>query len=439
MLIEKIKESILTIERLSKSKPIQVISHHDTDGITSAAIFSRALQRWNKNFSTQIVKNLERDFIEKLPEDKILIFLDLASGSLDYLKDKKTEVFILDHHEIAQDIPSNVTMLNPLLFEEEMCSGAAIAYLFARELDQANKDLANLAVLGMIGDMFDTNIGKRYDSILKDANVNVKKGLLIYPSTRPLDRALEYSTSLYIPGVTGSFKGVIELLRDAGIAKNANGYKSLAELTDEEMSRLTTAIMLRKIGDGSTHDMIGNMYLLKFFNKLEDARELSATINACSRMGYPEAALGFCLGSKEAKKETEKIYVTYKQNISSALKYLSETEKITGKNYTIINAQDKVRDTIIGTAASIMSFSPLYPEGTVIIAMAYDQDKIKVSARLAGRKGRNVREILTKVVVPLQGEVGGHPNAAGALISRQQESEFIQSLKNALDIDLIKV
>jgi RecJ-like exonuclease len=439
VLIEKIKESIVKIDILSGQKPIQVISHHDTDGITSAAIFSRALQRWNKKFSTHIVKNLDKEYIDKLPENKVLIFLDLASGSLDYLKDKKTEVFILDHHEIAQEIPSNVTMLNPLLYEEEVCSGAALAYLFARELAHTNKDLASLAVLGMIGDMFDTNIGKRYDSILKDAEVTVRKGLILYPSTRPLDRALEYSTSLYIPGVTGSFKGVMELLRDAGITKSPTGYKSLAELTEEEMSKLITAIMLRKIGDGVANDIIGNMYLIKFFNKVEDARELSATVNACSRMGYPEAALGFCLGNKEAKKETEKIYVTYKQNIASALKYLSETEKITGKNYTIINAQDKIKDTIIGTAASIMSFSPLYPEGTVIIAMAYDQDKIKVSARLAGRKGRNVREILTKAVIPFQGEVGGHPNAAGALISRQQESEFIKSLQEVLEIDLIKV
>lgn len=439
MLIEKIKESIVKIESLSAHKPIQVISHHDTDGITAAAIFSRALQRWNKKFSMHIVKNLDKETIDTLSEKNILIFLDLASGSLNYLKDKKTEVFILDHHEVAQEIPSNVTLLNPILFEEEMCSGAALAYLFARELSPNNRDLASLAVVGMIGDMFDTNIGKRYDSILKDAEVTVRKGLTLYPSTRPLDRALEYSSSLYIPGVTGSFKGVLELLRDAGIVKGPTGFKSLAELTEEEMSRLITAILLRSIGETAASNMVGNMYLVKFFNKIEDAREISATINACSRMGYPEAALGFCLGNKESKKETEKIYVTYKQNISAALKYIEETEKITGKNYTIINAQDKIKDTIIGTAASIMSFSPLYPEGTIIIAMAYDRNNIKVSARLAGRKGRNVREILTKVVVPLAGEVGGHPNAAGALVARERENEFIEELKKVLEIELIKV
>ncbi len=436
-MLARIRESITKLN--SSSKPIKVISHHDTDGITSAAIFSRALQRANKKFSLQIVKNLDQSFIQSLPEDQTLIFLDLASGSLDYLAEKKTDVFILDHHEIAQDIPNNVTMINPLLVGEERYSGAAVCYLFARELSQHNKDLATLAVIGLVGDQFMEPQGPMHHSILKDAEVNVKRGLLLYPATRPLDKVLEYSSSLYIPEVTGSFKGVLELLREAGIEKTSKGYKSLVELSEEEMSRLVTAIMLRKVGDASASDMIGNLYLLKFFNQIEDARELSANINACSRMGYPEAALGLCLGNKNAKKESEKIYLEYKQNIASAMKFISETEKITGKNYTIINAQDKIKDTIIGTAASIVAFSPLYPEGTVIVALAYDNDKIKISARLAGRKGRNLREMLTQVISPLEGEVGGHPNAAGGLIHKSKELELIEGLKNALEIELVKV
>ncbi len=437
-MIEKIKEAIGKIASLSEKKPLRVISHYDTDGISSAAIFSRALQNWNKKFTLEIVKSLDRKAIDSYSDKEVLIFLDLASGSLPYLKEKKTEIFILDHHEITNEIPDNVLMINPLLFNQEMCSGAAISYLFAKELSQNNKSLANLAVIGMIGDMFGENFGKSYQIILRDAEAIVKKGLTLYPSTRPIDRALEYSSSIYIPGVTGSFKGVMELLSDAGIRRGQNGFKSIIEFTDEEMSRLVTAIMLRKVGSEETNEIIGSIYLVKFFNHLEDCREISATINACSRLGYPETALGFCLGNKEAKKEAERIYMSYKQNIAAALKYISESEKITGKNYAIINAQDKIKDTLIGTAASIISFSPLYQEGTIIIAMAYDNDKIKVSARLAGSKGRNVREILTKAVIPLNGEVGGHPNAAGAVVLREHETELIQELKKILDIELVK-
>ena len=65
--------------------------------------------------------------------------------------------------------------------------------------------------------------------------------------------------------------------------------------------------------------------------------------------------------------------------------------------------------------------------------------QIKVSARLAGRKGRNVREVLNHVVVPLGGEVGGHPNAAGCLISKQHETIFIEELRKVLEVQNINI
>ncbi len=68
--------------------------------------------------------------------------------------------------------------------------------------------------------------------------------------------------------------------------------------------------------------------------------------------------------------------------------------------------------------------------------MAYNQDKIKVSARIAGRVDKNVREVLHKVVVPMGGEVGGHPKAAGCLISKDKETQFITELQKTLELDI---
>ncbi|MBI2632578.1 DHH family phosphoesterase [Candidatus Pacearchaeota archaeon] len=438
-MLQKIKSVIDKIDLLSKQKPIKVISHYDTDGITSASIFSRVLQRWKKKFSLQIIKGLEESFIESLPEDHILIFLDLASGSLNYLKKKKTPVFIIDHHEIVQEIPENIKMINPHLDNAEIVSTAGLCYLFAKSLSSENKDLAPLAIIGMVGDVLEKNIGKTYDEIIKDSETIIKKGILLYPSTRPLDKTLEYSSNPYIPNVSGSYKNVLELLKETNIPKENGRFKALYELTEEEMSSLTTAIMLRCFKQKNISDLIGNLYLVKFFNKLEDARELSALINACSRMDRPEVSLGFCLGNKKCHEEAEKIYIEYKQHLVSALRFISDSEKITGKNYEIINARDQIKDTIIGTVASIISRSPIYEEGTIIVTLAYNQDKIKVSARIAGKEGLNVREVLNKVIVQIGGEVGGHPNAAGCLILRAHEELFIQELRKVLDIETIKV
>ena len=107
--------------------------------------------------------------------------------------------------------------------------------------------------------------------------------------------------------------------------------------------------------------------------------------------------------------------------------------------YISVFSQGNIKDTIIGTIASIISQSPAYVEGTVIVALAYNEDKIKVSARIAGRNGKNVRDVLNKVVVPLGGEVGGHPNAAGCLISRENEAIFISELQKSLEPEVLKV
>ena len=439
-MIDSIQKAIKKIDELSKTKPIKITSHLDTDGITSAAIFSRALERWNKKFGLQIVKNLDKEFIENLPNSHILILLDLGSGSLEALGKKDTQVFIFDHHEIPKGtlIPPNVSLIHPEVSATDLLSGAGICYEFAKELSSKNKDLANLAILGMVGDQMEKNVNPTYQRIIQEAEATIKKGLLIYPSTRPLDKALEYSSSPYIPKVTGSYQGSVALLNEANIKKENGRYKSLHELTQEEMSRLITAVMLRC--DQTSHDgMIGNLYLVKWFNKLEDARELSALINACSRMGSPEKALSLCLGNKIAKEESEKIYLEYKQHLISALKHVSSMEKVTGKRYAIINAQDNIKDTIIGTVASIISHSSTYKKGTAIIALAYNEDKIKVSARIAGKEGRNIREVLHKIVVPLGGEVGGHPQAAGCMIQRDHEEIFLEELKKNLEMEVVKI
>jgi single-stranded-DNA-specific exonuclease len=434
---ESINKAIEKLQALPKEVPITIISHFDTDGITSAAIFSRALQRSGFRFSLKILRSLDSEFISSLPETNPLIFLDLASNSLSDLAKKSCPIFILDHHEIIQTIPKNITIVNPTLSNRQICS-AAICYLFAKTLSPQNKDLATLAVIGMVGDNHEKNLCKEYDEIIKESETTIKKGLLLYPSTRPIDRVLEYSSSLYIPNVTGSYSGVLGLLRDAGIQKSGNQYKALYELSQEEMSNLVTTITLHLPDKSKTEELIGNLYLVKFFNKLEDARELSALINSCSRMDHPETALGFCLGNLKMKQKAEKTYINYKQNLVSALKFVEETDKISGKNYTIINAQDKVKDTIIGTVASIISHSNTYNKGTIIIALAYNQDKIKVSARISGKSERNVREVLSKVVIPLGGEVGGHPGAAGCLISKEKESIFISELQKTLETETPK-
>lgn len=437
LLLDKIRN--LAANFIAQDKKIAVISHYDADGITSAAIMAKALQRLDKNFSIKIIKQLEKEFIKNLPEKNLLVFLDLGSGYLQELSKLKNKIFILDHHEIGNvDVGENISIVNPHIHNEEALSGSCLAYLFVKEISKENKDLANLAVIGLVGDLLEKNIGKIGNNIINDAEMLIKKGLLLYPATRPLNKALEFNSSMFIPGVTGSSTGAIALLREAGIKKENNYYKSLMELNEDELSRLITAILLRR-NEKDIEEFIGNIYLIKIFNQLEDARELSAMINACSRLEHSNTALSLCMGSKRARRKAEKIYANYKQHLIAGLNFVSHNKKIEGNNYVIINAKSNIKDSIIGTIASILSMSSLYKEGTAIITMANNRDKIKISARIAGRNGRNIREVLDSAVKEIGGESGGHALAAGGLIPVKKENEFIEVLKKKLEVELVKI
>jgi len=421
------------------NKDIFIVSHFDTDGITSATILIQTLRKLDKKFSLKIVPRLEEETILKLPKDKVVIFLDLASGSLNYLSKMDLEnIFIIDHHQIFQDIPEKLNIINPQLNGKEEISSSSLVYLFCKHLSEETKEFAKLAILGMIGDCMEKSIDKLNNSIINDGEVKRKRGLLIYPSTRPLNRTLEYCSDPYIPGITGNPQGVTELLREVGLNPPNGKYKSLIELNEEEMSKLVTSIVLKN-PKVKNREIIGDIFLIKFFNKLEDARELSAIINACSRLGESETAVQFCMELAKAKKRAELMHTKYKQFIISGLKFVSESEKIEGNGFIIINAKEKIKDTIIGTIASILSNSCLYEEGTIITTMAYYEDKIKVSARSVGKSARNIREVLSSIIEKIGGDVGGHESAAGCMLKQEKEKEFLDCLKKSLEIELVKI
>ena len=449
-MLKKVEQFTKEFLEYSKDKPIRIISHYDTDGITSASILAKTLKRLDKKFTIKIVKGLEEDTIKKelLRQPKeIILFSDLASGSLKYFQNLQEPIFIIDHHELhVEELNNKIKIINPHLTEkpkDNECTGAGLCYLFAKEISINNQNLAPLAIIGMIGDRHESNISKINQQIVKDTtDLNIKKGLILYPATRSLSRALEWSTSPYIPGVTGNRVGVQNLLRETGIDYN----KNLLSLTEEEMSKLITAVMIRRAQHNKVEDIIGNLYILKFFNTKEDVREISVLINACSRLGFSDIAIAYCLENEKAKSRALEIYTKYKQELVSGLRVAEKMDKINGKGFTILNAKDQIKDVIVGTICSMLSSSSTYDEGTILIGMAYNKDKIKVSARIVGQEGRNLKEMLESTVTAFRNnnpqtvvEVGGHHFAAGCLIEKEKESDFIEALKKTLEIEAIKI
>ena len=70
--IKRVSQKFL--EKISDGE-IELISHFDTDGITSASIMIQTLKKLDKRFSLRIVKSLDEKFINELQKDKLTLFL----------------------------------------------------------------------------------------------------------------------------------------------------------------------------------------------------------------------------------------------------------------------------------------------------------------------------------------------------------------------------
>lgn len=425
-------------------EPIRVISHLDSDGLTSAAIISKALKRNGNDFSLSIVRQLDEKIIKELSlEDyNYFLFVDLGSGFLSlinkHLSDRK--VFVLDHH-IPENFESNIMHINPHLMglNSDSISGAGLTYFFAKELNQNNKDLAYIAVIGGMGDHVNFNQGFN-EIILKDAvdsgDLEIKKGLKMFGTqTRYLHKLLQYSTDPYIPGVTGSEEGAINLLNELGINyKDEHGrFRKLNDLNENELKELITGVILKRFGsEDNPEDVIGNVYLLKNEEDdsyMKDVREYSTLLNACGRLRKPSLGIGTFMENTTLRERANELLKSYKLEIINVLDWFNKNKDkfIKGEKFVIINAEDNVKDSMIGTLCGVLCNSNVYNNNYVIVGMAYTMEgDIKVSMR-TNNYNIDLREIIKKIA-----NGGGHSNACGAFIKKEQEQEFIDKMKEVL-------
>src|SRR3989338_1902712 len=311
------------------------------------------------------------------------------------------------------------------------------------------EEFAHVAIIGAMGDMQEHNgFEKLNNEILEKAiekgKIKVIRGLRLFGAqTKPLHKVLEYCTDPLIPGVTGSESGSIQFLQQIGInPKNGSGWKKVRHLSKEEMKNLVTGVILKRLNEARPEDVLGNVYLLKEEEEespTKDAKEFATLLNACGRMDKSSLGIGACLGDKKLKKKAINLMSQYKREIINSLRWYEENKDsqliAKGDGYVIINAQDKIRSTIIGTLASILSKSNSHEEKFIMSMAQIADGTTKVSLRVKGSNNEtDLRNIVMEIVNGMEGcEAGGHANAAGALIPTEKEDMFMEKAKIVLE------
>ncbi len=444
----------------ANSHIFHVVSHLDADGLAAAGVVLKTLRRLGARFHARIVHQLSERVITSLSKSGVFIFTDLGSGQLSLINKFFNEnVVIIDHHPPESENKENFLHFNPHFFGLDggtEISSAGMAYLVSREIDDANRDLAALAVVGGLGDRQDKGEGRRLTGlnaeIVSEATESgvieeVKDLIFFGRETRPIPVALEYTMDPFIPGLSGDHAACVKFLveRVKIPLRSGDRWRTLSELSQDEKSRLVSELVKYMLGPGGmsaseAQSIIGTVYVLTrepLGTPMRDSREFAFLLNACGRTRKTGLGLAICMGDRRISGEAIKVAGEYRAKLAEYLKWLEKDKVKVKGDICWFNGEHYIDDRMVGTVTSILSSSRPYQD-KVIVGFAYSEEEaaVKVSTRLGAevKKEVNLGELMRYVInkMGLSFVAGGHDLAAGAYIPAGREEELIEHLSAEL-------
>lgn len=449
---EKAKECA---EYIKKHSSALVVSHIDADGLSSAAIMGKALERANIEYRIRFAKQLDLQTLNEIADQnpELVIFTDLGSGMLEAISSLKLNAVVSDHH---QPQGKHEHHLNPHLFGINGAieiSGAGVVYLIASAMG-SNADLADLAVVGAVGDLQHVKQGRLAGmnrSILEEGVrsgiLRCEKDLLLFgKQTRPVFKLLQYSTDPYLPGITGSEDASIEFLKKIGIRQHGEKWRRWIDLEKEEKQQIVSALLQYCLSSGlqacNAQRLIGEVYTLlreREGTEARDASEFSTLLNATARYDHSDIGLAVCMGDRgRSYNEACELLNEHRRNLVDGLNLVREQGVTRMDNLQYFDAGNKIRETIVGIVAG-MSAAFINNRSLPIVAFADSNGGLKVSSRGNQeliRKGLNLGKAISEAAKAVGGTGGGHDIAAGAFIPKESKDEFLKVLDSKIGMQI---
>ncbi|MEM1569966.1 MAG: DHH family phosphoesterase [Candidatus Bathyarchaeia archaeon] len=153
--LKLLEEAVVRIREAGFSEAF-IIHHDEADGVCSATITAKALNRAGLSFKTICLDKLYPEVLKGVYTrgEGLYLFTDIGSAHVKLIEREAPRgslTVILDHHDTLQSSRSDVLNVNPELYGlsgEKDASASTVAYLFAKTLDSNNLDLSTLALIG---------------------------------------------------------------------------------------------------------------------------------------------------------------------------------------------------------------------------------------------------------------------------------------------------
>lgn len=452
----------LVSEAAKEGSQVFVLTHFDTDGLASAGILGAALSRLDGSMHIRAVDSLDERVLKYAPLDAadLVVFADMGSGMLELLNSKVgKKALVLDHHQPVGKPDEKVVQVNPHMFGFDGArevSGAGMAYLVARAMDTRNADLSALGVVGALGDMQDRGEKRCLHGLnstiaedgVKAGCLKLDKDLILYGrETRPIHKALAYTSNPFLPGLSGQEDKCLALVTSARISvKQDERWRTLADLSDEEKRNLLSAIIeavsSRGIAGKVALNLIGTVYTLPKEERgmpTRDAREFSSLLNACGRMNRQGLAISICLGERgSVMDEGQEVLAEHRKTLAQYMSWVTETpdhvEEL--RAIYVVHGEGTIDENMTGSISTILVSSGIFdPMKAVLVLARKSEGDLKISARGTEQlviSGVNLGKILQELTSKYEGSGGGHDIAAGGNVPGDSEKQFLKELDDEI-------
>ncbi|HQP72168.1 MAG TPA: DHH family phosphoesterase, partial [Methanoculleus sp.] len=181
--------------RLLEQEFVEVLAHHDADGIAAASILCHAMFRAGGRFRLRIRPDITP---EEIPREGSVLLCDFGSA----LQDLPDDVMVVDHHQPRFEGELHVNPHLAGIDGDRNLSAAGAAYLVARKMGD-NRDLAGLTLLGIIGDgqVIEGPNREIANEGIANGFITPGRGLLL--AGRGLVEQITLAIDPYLPGLSG--------------------------------------------------------------------------------------------------------------------------------------------------------------------------------------------------------------------------------------------
>lgn len=419
---------------LTKTEPfVRVVAHYDGDGTSAAIIMLKTLMRLKKRVHLTYIKSLlGEDFRNVVLEypDSLTIVVDAGSDQAQYVPELE-KLIILDHH-FYKASPSKAMNINARDFGIDGTRGACgstMAMIFSLVCSEQNSDLIPYFVSGMIADKQDLGGISGLNKLLLDEYSNLfsnERSISLEGET--LLDSLVYSTDPFFNGITGKPDGAKKVLDDCHL-----GYDQSPMSMNEDQKRmlekkLAAHLISQKCGLEAIKYLESDM--MKFKDLDFTSKELSSIIDGNARVGKNSVAVQYFLGDSTLKGEMLAAWRTYKTKL---IDYVYRTVKEIG-SMSHLQYFYSPESEMAGKISDLLMLY-LVDQSKPIIGFNVGDKNTKLSGRgtiKLVKKGLNLSTILKSACDQVGGSGGGHDVAAGGVIPKGKEKEFVELVNKIL-------